>query len=153
MWNVRIGAGIQTIPLPFHFKRGPSVPMYRRSESRWEPAGGWPLNHVLVGVATLRTLRELYRRQHRSSPNPDSDPLRAWDVASRAAVTVQGAANSLERLEKAGLVQSFPPLRHGGAARYRLDPSHPLVPPLGQLFGAERRMVPPHRPYAPRQRR
>jgi hypothetical protein len=123
--------------------------MYRRRDTPWEPAGGWPLNHVLVGVGTLRTLRELYRRQHASS-FPDPDPVRAWDLAQRAAVTVQGAANSLERLEEAGLVQAFPPRRHGGAARYRLDPSHPLVPPLDRLFRTERRMLPPHRPFARR---
>lgn len=126
--------------------------MYRRSDTRWEPAGGWPLNHVLVGVGTLRTLRELYRRQH-SSHSPDPDLVRAWDVAQRAAVTVQGAANSLERLEEAGLVQAFPPRRCGGAPRYRLDPCHPLVPPLGNLFRTEKRMVPRHRPYARRRQR
>lgn len=115
-----------------------------------EPPEGWPLNHVLVGVGTLRTLRELF---HRQDP-PGRSPLRAWDVALRSEVSVQGAAESLERLAKAGLVEELPPAASGRASRYRLNPHNPLTPPLARLFQVERRMVPRPRPIArARQRR
>ena len=104
------------------------------------------MNHVLVGVGTLRTMRELFRRQ----VGVGRFPLRAWDVASRIPVSLPGAANSLERLERVGLVEALPPRRPGGAPQYVLDPSHPLVEPLSDLFAVERGMMPPHRPFARR---
>lgn len=123
------------------------MPKRPRSGHRWKPPGGWPLDEVLVGVATLRTLRELFRRQGGPHP-PDPEPLRAWDVALRSPVSVPGAAASLERLEASRLVTALPPRTTAGAERYRLDPAHPLLLPLGRVFEAERRMVPPPRPYA-----
>lgn len=108
------------------------------------PPGGWPLDRVLVGVGTLRTMRELFHRQRGPAPNP----LRAWDLALRTAVSVQGAADSLRRLEREGLLEVFPPADPGGAARYRLDAMHPLHASLAHLIETERRMVPRPKPYA-----
>ena len=112
--------------------------------SPWDPPGGWPLDRVLVGVGTLRTMRAIYYRQGGRDP----DPLRAWDLALRANVSVQGAATSLERLERETLLEAFPPLGPGGARRSRIDPTHLLCGPLARLFEAERRMVPRPKPYA-----
>jgi hypothetical protein len=80
-----------------------------------------------VGVATLRTTRELFRHVY---------PLRAWDLSLRTGVTPQGSANSLERLHRLGLVEeciSDP----WEASRFRLDSEHYLFQPLADLFAAE----------------
>lgn len=101
---------------------------------RPEPAGGWPLDALLVGVGTLRTLRELFRQFDRSCP----EPLRAWDVALWSGVTPQGSIKAMDRIHEAGLVSVHPPDRPWRAVRYRLEPDHPLVAPLGRLFETER---------------
>ncbi len=93
-----------------------------------DPTGGWPLDHILVGVATLRTIRELYC-------HPES--LRPWDLSLRTGVTPQGTANALKRLRELGFVAEHPPRETGQAFRYRLDRSHFLREPLGWLFSAE----------------
>ena len=87
----------------------------RRMGLRREPPGGWPLDEVFVGVATLRTTRELYRNE--------------------------GTRNSLRRLERLGLVKALRPDRPGGASSFALDRTHPLYSSLAGLFGAERAML------------
>lgn len=116
----------------------------RRRRSLRDPPGGWPLDRLLVGVATLRTTRELFR-QAREWP---ADCPRAWDLALKTGVTPQGSALSLERLHRSGLVHAVPSDRPGRADGYRLDRSHPLAKPLARLFEAERVMVPRPRPFA-----
>lgn len=103
---------------------------------RRRPPEGWPLDHLLVGVATLRTTRELYRRHQLW---PTSTP-RPWDLALWSGVTPGGSANSLKRLHRLGYVDQLPPDRPGRAARYRVQPRHPLTRPLQRLFDAERSM-------------
>jgi hypothetical protein len=80
-----------------------------------------------VGVATLRTTRELFRHGY---------PLRAWDLSLRTGVTPQGSANSLERLHRLGLVEEYvsDPWE---ASRFSLDDTHYLFQPLADLFAAE----------------
>lgn len=110
----------------------------RRRGLRWEPMDGWPLDHLLVGVATLRTIRELLIQDFESK---EGTP-RAWDLALWNGVTPRGSANSLERLHRLGYVHELPPERPWRAVRYRLARGHPLVAPLRQLFDAERLMCP-----------
>lgn len=104
---------------------------------RPEPTEGWPLDRVLVGVATLRTLRELIRQDAEDGGRPP----RAWDLALRSGVSAQGSANSLERLSEAGLVTELTPTRPGRAPAYRLHRTHPVVASMARLFEAERSMV------------
>lgn len=106
----------------------------RRRGLRPDPMTGWPLDEVLVGVATLRTMRELIRQSDRA---PLEGP-RAWDLALQNGVSAQGSANSLERLERAGMVTALTPERPWRARGYRLKRGHPLVVPLRRLFRAER---------------
>ncbi len=101
---------------------------------RPKPMDGWPLDDVLVGVGTLRTMRELFRQNDEA---PREGP-RAWDLALRCGVSAQGAADSLERLERAGLVRALTRERPWRARGYRLKRHHPLVVPMRQLFEAER---------------
>lgn len=110
------------------------MPETRRRGLRPRPMDGWPLDDVLVGVGTLRTMRELFR-QHDEAPR---EGPRAWDLALRNGVSAQGAADSLERLERAGLVRKLARERPWRAHGYRLKRSHPLVEPVGRLFEAER---------------
>lgn len=107
-----------------------------RKGLRRRPPEGWPLDHLLVGVATLRTTRELYL-QHQQL---ESSTPRAWDLALWNGVTPGGSANSLKRLHRLGYVELLPPDRPGRAVRYRVEPSHPLARPLRRLFDAERAM-------------
>ena len=92
-----------------------------------DPPGGWPLDNLFVGVATLRTIRELFCH---------SRVLRAWDLSLRTGVSPQGSANSLERLRKMGLVAAYKG-DPGEARWFRLDGEHYLVEPLGSLFAVE----------------
>lgn len=108
----------------------------RRRGSRLEPMDGWPLDHILVGVATVRTLRELFTQ----AVSPHGYTVRAWDLALGTGVSPQGSANSLERLRRAGLVDAYPS-PPGYASRYGLV-DHPLLDPLSRLFDAERRACP-----------
>lgn len=110
---------------------------YRRRGLGTDPVQGWPLDDVLVGVATLRTMRELFR-QHEDAPR---EGPRAWDLALWSGVTAQGSANSLERLERAGLVTRLTRERPWRAHGYRLKRYHPLVAPMRRLFEAERSVV------------
>ncbi|MGH6691581.1 MAG: hypothetical protein ACREF4_12995 [Gammaproteobacteria bacterium] len=105
----------------------------RQQGLRREPPGGWPLDELFVGVATLRTTRELYR-QEGSAPRP-------WDLAIWSGVSPQGTRNSLRRLEGVGLVKALRPDRPGGAPCFTLDRNHPLYPSLASLFGSERKML------------
>lgn len=109
----------------------------RRRAAPREPVGGWPLDRVLVGVATLRTMRELFEHEREGL-----EPPRPWDVALRNGVTPQGAADSLERLHREGLVERLPSRRIGRAHSFRLDRSDPLVSALGHLFAVERSTSP-----------
>lgn len=113
---------------------GEKVSSIRRKGLRREPTGGWPLDELFVGVATLRTTRELFRREREPFPGPQ----RAWDLALWSGVSIQGSANSLERLSRLGLLKVFPSDRAGHATAFRLDQTHPLVEPLARLFQAER---------------
>lgn len=110
------------------------MPGTRTRGLRPDPIDGWPLDDVLVGVATLRTMRELFR-QHGEAPR---EGPRAWDLALRSGVSAQGAADSLERLERAGLVRELARERPWRAHGYRLKRHHPLVAPMRRLFEAER---------------
>lgn len=111
----------------------------KRRGLRAEPPEGWPLDQVLVGVATLRTLRELFR--HRAGPADPAGPAapapRAWDLALWSGVTAQGSTEAMRRLFRAELVDEVPPDRTHRAVGYRLDRSHPLVRPLSRLFELE----------------
>lgn len=109
----------------------------RRRGLGQEPPGGWPLDEVLVGVGTLRTIRELIRQDRRSG----GEAARAWDLALWCGITVPGATKSLERLHGASLVTRVPPDRTWRAAAYRLNTAHPLVPPTTALLEAEAGMV------------
>jgi hypothetical protein len=93
-----------------------------------DPPDGWPLDRLFVGVATLRTTRELFSQAFSQ---------RAWDLSLRTGVSPQGSANSLERLRQLGLVREYlgEPWE---ASRFRLDSSHYLFQPLADLFAAER---------------
>ena len=93
-----------------------------------DPPGGWPLDYILVGVATLRTIRELYCH---------SESLRPWDLSLRTGVTPQGSAHALKRLCELELVAEYMPREPGQAYRFRLEKSHFLFKPLGWLFSAE----------------
>lgn len=101
---------------------------------RPEPRDGWPLDGVLVGVATLRTMRELFRQL--AEP---TDPPRAWDLALWSGVTPQGSIDAMDRLHSAGLVVELPPSAPHRAPAYRLDPGHVFVDPLTRLFEIERK--------------
>ena len=101
--------------------------MVRRIGLTRDPPGGWPLDHVLVGVATLRTIRELFCH---------GDVQRAWDLSLRTGVSPQGSANTLSRLRELGLVKAYEG-DPGQARWYCLDREHYLVEPLGWLFAAE----------------
>jgi len=105
------------------------VSRIRRIGLRPDPPGGWPLDQVLVGVATLRTLREVSRR---------SVPLRPWDISLQTGVSPQGTADALKRLSGLGLVAEHPSSEGGRASRYCIEESHFLREPFGRLFAAKR---------------
>ena len=105
----------------------------RRIGLRREPKDGWPLDELFVGVATLRTLRELFRLE-----STLGGPSRPWDVALWSGVSPQGSANSLARMDRMELVVEVPSAEDHGAARYWLNERHPLYGPLADLFEAER---------------
>lgn len=101
--------------------------MIRRIGLTRDPPGGWPLDNLLVGVATLRTIRELFCHGR---------ALRAWDLSLRTGVSPQGSANTLARLWEAGLVEAYEG-DPGEARWFRLVDEHYLVKPLGRLFAVE----------------
>jgi hypothetical protein len=101
-----------------------------------EPMDGWPLDRILVGVATDRTIRELLRQ----AGWPGGSAVRAWDLSLCSGVSPQGSANTLERLHHEGLVRVLPS-DPGRARRYALV-EHPLLRPLGRLFADEREAYP-----------
>lgn len=108
-----------------------------RTSFRLNPVGGWPLDRLLVGVGTLRTMRELFHQDERWS----GGSCRAWDLALWTRVTPQGASKSMKRLAREKLVRTFPSRVRGRAPTYRLIRSHPLTPPLAHLFEVERQTV------------
>lgn len=91
----------------------------------------WPLDGILVGVGTLRVLRELF------SGRPAVWGSRAWDLSMWCGVTTQGAGRALERLEARGLVWHVDSADPDRAPSWGLQPSHPLYDPLHDLFRAE----------------
>lgn len=111
----------------------------RRKGISPEPEDGWPLDHLLVGVATLRIIRELFRHDR----GPFRVPLRPWDLSLWSGVSPQGAADSLKRLHRLDLVEAFLSRRIGDATAYRFDHTHPLCSPLERLFAVERAMCEP----------
>ena len=101
-----------------------------------EPVDGWPLDRILVGVATVRTIRELLWQ----CVTPQGYAVRAWDLSLCSGVSPQGSANTLERLRREGLVdvvRSDP-----SSARWYALVEHPLLEPLGWLFSDERKAYP-----------
>jgi hypothetical protein len=98
-----------------------------------DPPGGWPLDHLFVGVATLRTTRELFAQGR---------AMRAWDLALRTGVSPQGSADALARLERLGLAWAVTDPPRGYAASFTIDHSHALVKPLSRLFSAEYALAP-----------
>lgn len=108
----------------------------RRRGLRPEPEEGWPLDRMLVGVATLRTMRELFLQDvefSRASRRP-------WDLSLYSGVTPQGSADSMLRLAGEELAREVPPEDPRRAMGYRLERSHPLAAPLDRLFRAEQRI-------------
>jgi len=105
------------------------------------PIDGWPLDHLLVGVATLRTTRQILR----SNSVLYGGSVRPWDVALWSGVTPQGTGHCMERLCRAGLVRKVAPDKPWHATTYRLVDRHPLVEPLSELFRAERAIAGPIR--------
>lgn len=105
------------------------------------PIDGWLLDRLLVGRATLRTTRELFRPRWFSY----QDSFRAWDVALWSGVTPQGSIHCMDRLHTAGLLRIVPPRRASHATTYQFVHRHPLVAPLEALFWAEREIAGPMR--------
>lgn len=103
------------------------------------PEGGWPLDQLFVGVATLRTTRQLLR----PSGALRGGSIRAWDIALWSGVTPQGTRSCMERLECVGLVRQVAPSKSWHATTYRLVERHPLVEPLLTLFRAEQGIAGP----------
>lgn len=95
------------------------------------PPGGWPLDEVFVGVATLRTMRELFLQ----APSAHGRSVRAWDLALWSGVSVQGSANALRRLVRARLAEGL--VSDPGHADRFLPTDHPLANPIARLFAAE----------------
>lgn len=117
------------------------APKRRRGQRglRRRPEDGWPLDRLLVGIATLRTTRELCFQEW--DWRPMSVPPRPWDLALWSGVSPKSAADAMERAHRIGLVTVHPGNRPGEAAGFRLDRAHPLASPLIGLFMAERMMV------------
>ncbi len=112
------------------------------------PESGWPLDQLFVGVATLRTTRQLLR----PSGVLCGGSVRAWDVALWSGVTPQGTRYCMERLEHAGLVRQVARGKSWHATTYRLVERHPLIEPLSGLFMAERAVAGPMRGISERSR-
>jgi len=105
------------------------------------PENGWPLDRLLVGVATLRTTRQLLRPVGALR----GGSVRAWDIALWSGVTPQGTRGCMERLERVGLVREVARAKSWHATTYRLVERHPLVEPLLTLFRAELTIAGPMR--------
>lgn len=105
------------------------------------PENGWPLDELFVGVATLRTTRQLLRRGR----SLREGSVRPWDVALWSGVTPQGTRYCMERLFRLGLVRQVARGKSWHATTYRLVERHPLVEPLSDLFRAELAIAGPMR--------
>ncbi len=105
----------------------------RRGGLGWEPYDGWPLDRLLVGPGTVRTIRQLFHEDRPHAPGA----YRAWDLALCSGVSPQGTADALDRLWMAGLVERVCPRRSGDAASFRIDWEHPLTEALARLFWFE----------------
>lgn len=115
---------------------------YRSSVGRglaYEPVEGWPLDRVLVGVATLRTARQLLRPHRLRDANVAW--VRGWDIAMWSGVTPQGSRHAMERLRSAGILKTASRASYHQAERFMIDAYHPLTRALELLFDAERRTV------------
>ena len=88
-----------------------------------------PLDTLLGAVANVRVLRVL--ADHGSALTPTT-------LATRARVTRQSAWNAIARLSELGI---FETVGQGRGTSYRLNPAHPLVPPLQALFRTEAQRV------------
>lgn len=105
------------------------------------PESGWPLDQLFVGVATLRTTRQLLR----PTGALRGGSVRPWDIALWSGVTPQGTRYCMERLERVGLVRQVARGKSWHATTYRLVERHPLIEPLSNLFMAERAIAGPMR--------
>lgn len=122
-----------------------------RAGRRGRPDGGWPLDRVFVGPAALRATRELFYQE--ADRRSDDHSARAWDLSLWSGVSPQSSDRALRRMRELGLVDAILSNHPCVAAAYRLDRTHPLVPPLDRLFRVERGMVPRPRPFARSRRR
>ncbi|MGI9039488.1 MAG: hypothetical protein ACR2GQ_11620 [Gemmatimonadota bacterium] len=120
------------------------IPRRRRRSSvgrglAHEPAEGWPLDRVLVGVATLRTLRQVVRPHRLREANVDW--VRAFDISLWSGVTPQGSRHAMERLRSAGILKTASRAHFGRAERFMIDAYHPLTRAFETLFEAEQRAL------------
>lgn len=106
-----------------------------------KPESGWPLDQLFVGVATLRTTRQVLR----PSGALRGGSVRPWDIALWSGVTPQGTRYCMERLERVGLLRQVAPGKSWHATTYRLVERHPLIAPLSGLFMTERAIAGPMR--------
>jgi hypothetical protein len=105
------------------------------------PESGWPLDRLFVGVATLRTTRQLLR----PTGVLRGGSVRPWDIALWSGVTPQGTRYCMERLECVGLIREVPRGKSWHATTYRLVDRHPLIEPLSNLFRTELAIAGPMR--------
>lgn len=90
-----------------------------------QSALAFPLNAVLGSQASVRVLRVLARH---------GGALSASTVARQAELSAAVARSALADLTVAGVATS---VGQGRAVSYRIDPTHPLIPALEQVFRAE----------------
>jgi predicted nucleotidyltransferase len=86
----------------------------------------YPLTHVLASPGNVRVLRLLAEQ---------GSPLAVSQLARDAGMTPVGVRAALASLLRQGLVTVF---GQGHAQLYALNPTHPMAPPLKELFAQER---------------
>jgi predicted nucleotidyltransferase len=86
----------------------------------------YPLTHVLASPGNVRVLRLLAEQ---------GSPLAVSQLARDAGMTPVGVRAALASLLRQGMVTVF---GQGHAQLYALNPTHPMAPPLKELFAQER---------------
>jgi predicted nucleotidyltransferase/predicted DNA-binding transcriptional regulator len=86
----------------------------------------YPLTHVLASSGNVRVLRLLAEQ---------GSPLAVSQLARDAGMTPVGVRAVLATLLRQGMVTVF---GQGHAQLYALNPTHPMAPPLKDLFAQER---------------